>query len=134
MPFANVKKPKSKQNQPPKAPTLKRAFLGKVGEAVACLALMARGYLPLKWGYRGTLGQSTEIDLIVRRGATLLLVEVKTRRRQRHLLTALGHQQILRQQKTLLYFQTKYPTQNVQLGVVYICPEWPFVQFRLNNA
>ncbi len=48
-----------------------------MGETLALRYLVREGYVPLARNYRTPRG---EIDLIVRRGATLVFVEVKLRR------------------------------------------------------
>ncbi len=49
---------------------------GRVAEALAALALAAKGYRVVRFGYRVGPGQ---VDLIVRRGRVLAFVEVKAR-------------------------------------------------------
>lgn len=51
--------------------------LGRRGEEIACRYLTGRGYRILVRNYRTRLG---EIDIIAQQGATLVFVEVKTRR------------------------------------------------------
>ncbi|MGD8377771.1 MAG: YraN family protein [Acidobacteriota bacterium] len=61
---------------------MSRSRLGAWGERLAWLHLAARGYRLVHRGWRcGRLG---EIDLILRRGACLVFVEVKTRRGHAH--------------------------------------------------
>lgn len=55
----------------------RRAFRrGLAGEAVAAWYLRLKGYRILAWRYRTAAG---EIDLVARRGRTLVFVEVKAR-------------------------------------------------------
>lgn len=49
---------------------------GLRAEIAAAFYLLLRGYLPVAWRYKTPVG---EIDLIVRRGHTLVFVEVKAR-------------------------------------------------------
>jgi putative endonuclease len=49
---------------------------GRTAEALALMALMLKGYRPLATRFRAAGG---EIDLIVRRGDTVVFVEVKAR-------------------------------------------------------
>jgi putative endonuclease len=49
---------------------------GADAERLAMLLLVAKGYWPMARGYRGRQG---EIDLIMRRGRTIVAVEVKAR-------------------------------------------------------
>lgn len=58
-----------------------RQSLGKLGESLACEALRARGYAILATRYRTRFG---EIDIVSRTSGTLVFVEVKARRTQRH--------------------------------------------------
>lgn len=53
-----------------------RQALGKIGEDLACREAEKRGYEVIARRYRRRAG---EIDIIVRDGATLVFVEVKTR-------------------------------------------------------
>ena len=53
-----------------------RQSLGKLGENLACAALVQRGYAILARRYRTRLG---EIDIVARDGATLVFIEVKAR-------------------------------------------------------
>ena len=55
---------------------LARHRLGKLGEVAAAGLLRAAGYTVVGTGFRARRG---EIDLVCRRGDSLLLVEVKTR-------------------------------------------------------
>lgn len=50
---------------------------GRYAELVAALYLMLKGYRPVKWRYKTPVG---EIDLIVRKGNIIILVEVKARK------------------------------------------------------
>ena len=57
--------------------TLARQSLGRHGEDLACRELQRRGYDILARRFRTRFG---EIDIVARDGATLVFVEVKTRR------------------------------------------------------
>ncbi len=54
-----------------------RVELGRIGEDLACRELERRGYVIVARRYRRRRG---ELDIIARDGATLVFVEVKTRR------------------------------------------------------
>ena len=54
--------------------------LGRAGEDAAARYLESRGYRILA---RNARADGVELDLVARRGATLVIVEVKTRRSQR---------------------------------------------------
>jgi len=58
-----------------------RQQLGKLGEDIACGALIARGYAILATRHRTRFG---EIDIVARHDGVLVFVEVKTRRSDRH--------------------------------------------------
>ena len=53
-----------------------RQSLGKLGENLACLALVQRGYAIIARRYRTKFG---EIDIVARDGDTTVFVEVKSR-------------------------------------------------------
>lgn len=53
-----------------------RVELGRAGEKAAADLLRSRGYQVVGTGFRARRG---ELDLVCRRGATLVVVEVKTR-------------------------------------------------------
>ena len=53
--------------------------IGLYAELLSLLMLLVKGYLPIKWRFKTHCG---EIDLIVKRGCTLVFVEVKKRRDQ----------------------------------------------------
>ncbi|MEO7190423.1 MAG: YraN family protein [Vicinamibacterales bacterium] len=59
---------------------LDRQSLGIRGEELACAELLRRGYAILARRYRTRFG---EIDIISRRGETMVFVEVKARRTSR---------------------------------------------------
>ncbi|MFI3243356.1 MAG: YraN family protein [Akkermansia sp.] len=65
-------------------------WLGDYGELVAASYLRAQGYKLLRRNFRW--GDSGEIDIVMRDGATLVFVEVKTRRSREFLspLAAVG--------------------------------------------
>lgn len=54
-----------------------RTELGKTGEELACRELERRGYVIVARRYRRRSG---ELDIVARDGATVVFVEVKTRR------------------------------------------------------
>jgi putative endonuclease len=58
-------------------PHMDRQALGKSGEDLACRELRRRGYEILARRYRTRVG---ELDIVARDGATIVFVEVKTRR------------------------------------------------------
>lgn len=57
-----------------------RGRLGQLGEALACRALVRRGYAILATRYRTRSG---ELDIVAEHRGTLVFVEVKTRRSRR---------------------------------------------------
>jgi putative endonuclease len=56
--------------------TYARLQFGKLGEELACAALVERGYTIVERGYRTRAG---EIDIIARDGTCFVFVEVKAR-------------------------------------------------------
>ena len=61
-------------------PGRERVLLGKAGEDLACRELRRRGYAVVARRYRTRAG---EIDIVASDGATIVFVEVKTRRTSR---------------------------------------------------
>jgi putative endonuclease len=77
---------------------------GRLAELAAALWLGLKGYRVLARNLKTPLG---EIDLVVRRGATLVAVEVKARRVRA--AEAIGPAQRGRIERALLYFQATRP-------------------------
>ena len=77
---------------------------GQLAEWAASLWLQCKGYRVLTRNHRTPLG---EIDIVARRGATLIAVEVKAR--PTRAAEALGPMQRGRIQRALLHFQAARP-------------------------
>jgi putative endonuclease len=59
----------------------RRQLLGRLGEDLACAELVRRGHAILARRYRTRFG---ELDIVLRDGDTVVFVEVKARRTNRH--------------------------------------------------
>lgn len=79
---------------------------GLRAEYVALFHLLLKGYLPLKMRYKTPVG---EIDLIVKRGRTLVFVEVKGRRDQRDAAEAVHAKNQSRVVRAAQYFLAAHP-------------------------
>jgi putative endonuclease len=103
----------------------KRAYRrGKWGEHIATLYLWLKGYKILERRYKTPVG---EIDLLVRKGNTLIAVEVKTRDTFEQAALSLAPFQQKRIERALLYYLTgrNYPL-DFRFDVILICPmRWP---------
>ena len=103
-----------------------RGTLGVSGELLTMGWFFLHGYLPMRWGWRGIKG--IEVDLILRRGRELLVLEVKTRHQQKSFKTALGQHQLNRQEQAVAHLTQKYPTHTINWDAIFISPQWPWLQ------
>jgi len=99
---------------------------GRRAEVLALLALLARGYRPVARNLRTPVG---EIDLAVRRGGTLAIVEVKTRGRFADAAEAIRPEQqarIRRAAEWLLAQRPDLARLTVRFDAVLVLPwRWP---------
>jgi putative endonuclease len=100
-----------------------RARLGRVGERLALAIYMLWGYTPMP----RPRTEHTQTDLLLRRGETLVLVEVKTRRRAEPYAKVLSPAQKARLAKQVAFWVARCPHMGVRLDVVQITLQWPFV-------
>jgi len=104
----------------------KRAYLkGQWSEKIAAIYLRFKGYKVLKHRFKTPVG---EIDLLVRRGKTLVAVEVKNRPTLEEASLALSTFQQRRIERALLYYLTgKSSPLDLRFDVVLISPwKWPY--------
>ena len=80
---------------------------GRLAETAALLLLMCKGYWPIATRVKTPRG---EIDLIVRRGRTLVLVEVKRRARLEQGFHAISAQQQNRIMEAYQYWLSGHPS------------------------
>ncbi len=80
---------------------------GYLAEWLAVMFLVMKGYWILARRYRCKAG---EIDIIAKRGKTIIFVEVKARKNSQFLMEALGNYQSLRIQNAADYFISKHPS------------------------
>lgn len=103
----------------------KRAYLkGWWAEMIAALYLRLKGYEVLKNRLKTPVG---EIDLLVRKGKTLIAVEVKNRSTLEKASIALTSFQQRRIEKALLYYLRRKRTPlDLRFDVILISPwKWP---------
>jgi len=104
----------------------KRAYLkGQWGEKVAAFYLRLKGYEILENRFKTPLG---EIDLLARKGKTLIAIEVKSRSSREEALMALTPFQQRRIEKALLFYVRRHPFPlDLRFDVILICPwKWPY--------
>lgn len=80
---------------------------GLFAEWVALLWLLAKGYWPLSWRYKTPVG---EIDLVVKRGARLVFVEVKGRPSHRAAAEAVHGKNQARVIRAAQYYLQAHPS------------------------
>ena len=101
----------------------KRAYRrGRLAEALAAAWLLLKGYRIVMRGFRVPQG---EIDLIARKGGTLVLVEVKARRQDAEARAAIGPRQRRRIERATGAFVQRYPKYSglsLRFDVVVIVP------------
>ena len=103
----------------------KRAYLkGHWGEWMAAFYLRLKGYKILESRFQTPLG---EIDLLVRKGKTVVAVEVKSRKTIEEAAWALRSFQQRRIERALLYYLARKPSpHDYRFDVVLIAPwKWP---------
>ncbi len=99
---------------------------GHIGEFLAALYLRAKFYRIVARRVKTPVG---EIDLIARRGGTLVFVEVKLRRsREAELATLEGvnQQRILKAAQYFLTRHPRYSSTDLRCDVIFVSPRaWP---------
>jgi putative endonuclease len=99
---------------------------GHLAELLALTVLVAKGYRPLARRYAAAGG---EIDLIVRRGGTVVFVEVKARRLMSDALMAITAAKRRRFSRAARAWLTRNPwaaTKTWRADAVFIAPrQWP---------
>jgi len=104
----------------------KRAYLkGQRGEWIASLYLRCKGYEILETRFKTPLG---EIDLLVRKGKTLVAVEVKSRNSLENAAFSIMPFQQRRIECALLYYLSRksLPVE-LRFDVILIAPwRWPY--------
>lgn len=111
-------------------------FSGKLAEWLALFFLLCKGYLPVARNYvtgRGT--HAGEVDLIVKRGRTLVFVEVKKRRSLElaaYAITEVQKQRIIRGAEAFLKKHPCYDYCRARFDAVLI--KFPLQIQHLPNA
>lgn len=101
---------------------------GRLAEALALLPYLAKGYRPVS-----SQGCPVQVDLLLRRGHTLILVEVKYRASGLHRPLALHPSQRGRLMRAALWLSRRYPGHRLRADVVLVGPAWPPLR-RVDNA
>ena len=103
---------------------------GHLAEKIACLFLMLKGWWPVRLNFivgRGT--GAGEVDLIMKRGKTLIFVEVKYRSTLIQAMEAIGIQNQIRVAKTSAVFLQQNPRFRdcqIRYDAVLLAPNrWP---------
>jgi putative endonuclease len=99
---------------------------GRTAETLALLALMLKGYRPLGSRFRAAGG---EIDLIVRRGATIAFVEVKARSTLEAAQGAIDARKVARFSRAVRAWISRHPNTDAatfRADAVFVSPwAWP---------
>ena len=113
-----------KVNAFPSRAAYNKARLGRLGERVALCAYLLQGYCPMP----RLRNEHVQTDLLLKRGSTLVLVEVKTRSRTEPFAKVLSPSQKARLAKQVVFWVARYPHMGVRLDVVHLSLKWPFWQ------
>ncbi len=97
---------------------------GWMAEKLALLYFLLQGFRPAPRRWR----QRVQTDLVLVRGQTILLVEVKFRQTELAGHLALGPSQRQRLQRAARTLAGRYPAHTVRADVVAVFPAWPFVR------
>lgn len=114
-----------KLRQPPHA---HNHLKGRIAEYTALLAYLLRGYFPARRPPRAL----AQTDLLLQRGLTLVLVEVKYRPSEAQAHIALTPAQARRLAYEANALQKLYPTHAIRLDLCTVFPRWPFVRLLPN--
>lgn len=105
---------------------------GIAAEYVALIYLMLKGYLPLAMRFKTTVG---EIDLVMRRGRTLVFVEVKARKTMGDAaasIHATNQSRVVRASQVFLTTRPHYQSLQVRFDAVLIA--WYTLPHHQPNA
>jgi putative endonuclease len=83
----------------------------------ACFFLLCKGYWPVKYRYKAPTG---EVDLIMKRGKTLVMVEVKLRATHQKALHSITYAQQKRIWRSGINFAARYPHYSVRFDYVLV--------------
>ncbi len=120
-------------NKSASTPERRRAWLkGRNAERYAALTLRLKGYRILAQQYRTPVG---EIDIVARRGRTIVFVEVKARAIEREAREAIIKKQqkrIMRAAEFFIQHHVSYADFELRFDAILIMPwRWPY---HLQNA
>ena len=111
----------------PTRPDRKKAWRwGQLAETLAVVGLRGSGHFIVAKRYRTNVG---EIDLVAKRGNTIIFIEVKARRRLSDGLASIGHRQQQRIVRAAQWFLQKHPrfsNHKIRFDAIAIAPwRWP---------
>jgi putative endonuclease len=112
----------------PRRPLASKRLKGRLGETVALTAYLLRGWRPAPRPLRAL----AQTDLLLLRGRTLALVEVKYRPRETTGHLALHPAQAARLHNQARALLAHYPSYTLRLDLCLVFSHWPFVR-RLEN-
>ncbi len=95
-----------------------------VGELVARIFLNLKFYMILKTNFKHPLG---EIDIIARKGKTIIFIEVKSRKNIYFDLPITQNQKQRITRSSQCFIQNKYENYNIRYDLIIIRPfRWPY--------
>jgi Holliday junction resolvase-like predicted endonuclease len=103
---------------------LARPLFGKLGEGLALIYFVGQGW----WPVARPRFERVQTDLVLQRGSSLLLVEVKARWRAMPYERLVSATQRQRLQQQAAFWAARRPEATVRLMVVQITPSWPVVR------
>jgi putative endonuclease len=101
---------------------------GKIAEAAALVAYILRGYLPARRPFRAL----AQTDLLLTKGQTLVLVEVKYRPHETIAHIALTPAQARRLGREAVALQKLYPNHTIRFDLALVFLHRPFIRILAN--
>ena len=109
---------------------------GHFAETIAMLWLICKGYFPVARNFRFGRGTGAgEVDLIMRRGKTLVFIEIKKRadiRTAAYSVLVQQRERIRRSAEAFLMTHPKYAGWDIRFDAVLI--KFPFTFWHIKNA
>ena len=114
----------------PQFSSLTNAQKGAWAENLAALYFRLKGYSILRQHGR----HLAQTDLLLQRGQTIVLVEVKCRRTLPAARQAMGAAQAARLRNQARLVAKRFPTHTLRLDTLALAPHWPFLRHQINAA